>query len=68
MHNSLKNNIRRDTELFHEANKRKEEGQTDLKAFVLSRSIKSQPPTRIVKMISCVPVMNINFYPYKLKF
>ena len=37
----LKNNIRRDTELFYEANKRKEEGQTDLAAFVLSRSSKS---------------------------
>ena len=36
----LKNNIHLDTELFYEANKRKEEGQTDLAAFVLSRSSK----------------------------
>ena len=37
----LKNNIHRDTEPFYEANKRKEKGQTDLAAFVLSRSSKS---------------------------
>ena len=37
----LKNNIRRDTELFYEANKRKEEGQTDLATSVLPRSSKS---------------------------
>ena len=37
----LKNNKDRDTELFYEANKRKEEGQTDLAAFALSRSRKS---------------------------
>ena len=37
----LKSNIRRDTEHFYKANKRKQEGQTDLPAFVLSRSIKS---------------------------
>ena len=37
----LKNNIHCDVELFYEANNRKEEGQTDLAAFVLSRSSKS---------------------------
>ena len=37
----LKNNMHLDTELFYKANKRKEEGQTDLAAFVLSRSSKS---------------------------
>ena len=37
----LKSNVRRDTKLFYKANKRKEEGQTDLAAFVLSRSSKS---------------------------
>ena len=36
-----KNKIHRDTELFHEANKRKEEAQTDLAAFMLFRSSKS---------------------------
>ena len=35
-----KNNIHLDTESLYEANKRKEEGQTDLAAFVLSRSSK----------------------------
>ena len=37
----LKNNMHGDTELFYESNKRKEEGQIDLAAFVLSRSSKS---------------------------
>ena len=36
----VENNIHCDTELFYEANKRKEEGQTDLAAFVLSKSSK----------------------------
>ena len=37
----LTKNKHRDTEPFYEANKRKKEGQTDLAAFVLSRSRKS---------------------------
>ena len=37
----VKHDIHRDTELFAEANSRKEEGQTDLAAFVLSRSSKA---------------------------
>ena len=37
----MRNHIRRDTELFYEASKRKEEGQTGLAALVLSRSSKS---------------------------
>ena len=37
----LKRNIRRDTELFYEAKKRKEEEQANMVAFVLSRSSKS---------------------------
>ena len=38
---SLINNIHRDTELFYEANKRKEKEQTNLAAFALHRSSKS---------------------------
>ena len=34
---ALENKIRRDTELFYEANKRKEKGQTYLAAFVLNK-------------------------------
>ena len=37
----LKKYIYRDTKLFYEANKRKEEGQADLAVFVLARSSKS---------------------------
>ena len=36
----IKKNIRRDTELFYEANQRKEEGQTNLAPFVSLRSSK----------------------------
>ena len=37
----VKNNIHQDTDLFYEANKTKEDTQTDLAAFLLSRSSKA---------------------------